>query len=95
MKIAELISELQEIEQECGEDTEVRLAFQPSWPLQYNIGQVVIVGGDQFEVDDDYYEEGDENYNDAPEEPIIYISEAGQVYDSPYLSGAASTALGW
>jgi hypothetical protein len=37
MTVAQLISELEEY----NPDAEVRLAFQPSWPFEYGIGDVV------------------------------------------------------
>lgn len=67
------VRELTEMLSEHDDDTEVRLAFQPSWPLQYHAGGVA--------ADD--------------ETNVVYISEGGQVYDTPYLPGNVSEQLGW
>ena len=97
------VSELLELLEDVDGDAEVRLAFQPSWPLQYRIGEVVEVdlGADT----EDCTCEGDgcrlcegtgtitTKVSDSP--PVVYIGEAGQIYDAPYLPSEASSALGW
>lgn len=45
MKVHELISELEMFD----EDADIRLAFQPSWPLQYEISGVVEDRGHRHE----------------------------------------------
>ncbi len=47
MTIAELIQHLQDIieDADVDENTEVRLAMQPSYPFEYSIGNVVHVEG--------------------------------------------------
>jgi len=89
MTIRELIEALENAAEDCidGKDAEVRLAFQPSWPLQYKIqdnGIVVVPGG-----------EGDEEGDmDLPAD-VVYIGEGGQLYNDPYLPGAVARELGW
>jgi hypothetical protein len=73
MKVGDLIELLEGVD----EKAEVRLASQPSWPLQYHLHREVIEGDD---------EDGG---------PVVWLVEAGQVYDSPYLPGFVSEALGW
>ncbi len=46
MNVRELIEELEGFD----EDTEVRLAFQPSWPLQYHVADVIEVAADEHDV---------------------------------------------
>ena len=79
MRVAELIALLEDM----PEDAEVRLAQQPSWPFEYSIGGVVMVGPDAGTEDED---------EDAPEENVVYIAESGQL---GYLPGAVSRELGW
>lgn len=44
MKINELIAELEHLAEYAGDDAEVMLAHQQSWPLQFNIGATTLVG---------------------------------------------------
>jgi len=44
MKINELIAELEHLAEYAGDDAEVMLAHQPSWPLQSNVGATTLVG---------------------------------------------------
>ena len=80
MKIQDLIDALEEQKRIYGEQTEVRFAQQPSWPLEYSIDETVVA----FEPsEDDNRETG---------EPIVYLAEADQI---GYLPGAVSEELGW
>ena len=81
MTIAELIEALQEFAEEHGENTEVRLAQQPSWPFEYSIDEVVAVSSDSADEDED-----------ETEKPIVYIGEGRQL---GYLPGIVSRELGW
>ena len=85
MTIKDLIEELEQMAEFCGEDTEVRLATQPSWPFEYSIGAVAAVNLN----DDD--EDGVERDGDE-EEYVVYIGEGRQL---AYLPGIASQELGW
>lgn len=89
MTIAELIKQLQDLVEEVGSDTEVRLAMQPSWPFEYTISQVVAVDVGEQEFEDEYYEETGEAV-----EPkyFVYLSEGSQ---TQYLPIAVSRQLGW
>jgi hypothetical protein len=84
-------------------DMEVRIAQQPSWPFEYNIGQVV--GPDEITMRHREEEECPEHdgylighagcdvelaEEDTPK--VIYIGEAGQI---GYLPGMVKDALGW
>lgn len=44
MTIQELISILQDAAEEIGEDAEVRLAHQPSWPFEYSLSGDFAIG---------------------------------------------------
>jgi hypothetical protein len=69
MNIKQLIEELEFVDP----DVEVRIAQQPSWPLQYHVGAIV----------------QDETTG------VVYLAEAGQVYDEPYLPAHVAELLGW
>lgn len=75
MTVAELMGELEGL----PEDAEVRLAFQPNWPLQHTIDGWNGVGRADFE--------------DGT--TVIYIAESGQDRDAPYLPKEAREAIGW
>lgn len=71
-------------------DQEVRLAFQPQWPLAFEVGTVV--SSDEFVTgeDDEDQEEEDER------EPVVWISEGGHPSgESPYAPKAAFEMGGW
>ena len=87
MTIRDLIDELEDLAEEHGDETEVRLAIQPNWPFEHSIREIVAVSpADAADEDED--EPGD----DAEAEPIVYIGEGSQI---GYLPGLASRALGW
>ena len=88
------VGELKRILEEMDDDMEVRLAHQPSWPLQYKVADVI--EAPVFDSED----LGDEEENDTvivPEDAprYAYIVEAGQVYDAPYLPYSVQAAIGW
>ncbi len=65
MTVRELIEELEEMAGEFGDDCEVRIAHQPSWPFEYGIGEIVAdVSADEEE---------------APGSAVIYIGEKDQI----------------
>jgi hypothetical protein len=77
MTVNDLIERLQEVAEEGMGDAEIRLAFQPSWPLQFTVGGIAIPDTD----------------SDAPDEgpvdttPVVYITEGSHPDDSPYAPG--------
>jgi hypothetical protein len=105
------VGELIEILEDFDENAEVRLAFQPSWPLQYDVGDVQEVelsasgrecsrceGEGEVDDEDDPTGEGRVPCPKCDEQetvPVVFIGEGGQVREAPYLPGAASIALGW
>lgn len=44
MTLGELIEKLENLKDEMGEDTEVRLAQQPNYPMQHAVGRIRISG---------------------------------------------------
>jgi hypothetical protein len=82
MKVGQLIEMLEQM----PEDAEVMLAQQPSWPFEYSLGDVVMVGPDaDNQLDDD-------DEDDRPDENIVYLVEGSQ---TRYLPGFACNAVGW
>lgn len=89
MTLNDLIEQLQEMADEHGGGTEVRLATQPAWPFEWSISSVVAAGpGSCAGVPD----EGDEAEDDTPDELVVYLAEGTQL---GYLPGAVSSQLGW
>ena len=81
MNIAELIAELEQIRDEWGDEVEVRMAQQPSWPLEYTLDGVVEVETTSGEPDEDGHQDGFTL--------TVYLVEGDQI---GYLPGAAVQA---
>ncbi len=78
MTVNEMIERLQEAADEGFGDCEVRLAFQPSWPLQFEIGGIATPDDESREMG-----EPDEESNEASS--VVYITEGSHPRDdSPY-----------
>lgn len=97
MSLRDLIDSLQDLADEYGDDTEVRIAQQPQWPFEYSIGDIQAVSsGDDDDDDDDAGDEAGaeeaEGKEATDDETVIYIGEGRQL---GYLPGAAANALGW
>jgi len=100
MNVSELIEMLEDMDQ----DAEVRLAFQPNWPFEHEIGEVLDMSQAESYCEECgiLWDAHNENENACEEERpkdegddnanIVYIAEAGQI---GYLPGNASNALGW
>jgi hypothetical protein len=82
MNLSELIETLQDLKAIYG-DCEVRIAYQPSWPLESQIGNVVIAA--DFEQNEKLAELEDEH--------VVYIAEGGS--SNAYLIGDAREQLDW
>lgn len=84
MNVKDLIALLAQYD----EDAEVRLATQPSWPLQYQIAGVAsleeVVMGDQCDEHGNWH--CDECAENAP--AVVYIAEGNGFGDDPYASSA-------
>jgi hypothetical protein len=101
MNVQELLDVLEGFEPE----SQVMLAFQPSWPMQYHLGELVEVSG-ECNVDEDGRCEthGDQfESTEAVEAHLsskagsltVYLGEGGQPWDAPYLPSETIAALGW
>ena len=77
MKVAELMEALAEL----PPDAEVRVAEQPSCPMEYGICEPVLV--EVVPV---------ARYNDDIAGPVVYLPEAEHV---GYLPGVVAVELGW
>ena len=83
MTIGKLIAMLEDAAEQYGEETEIRMAIQPSWPLQSNIAGVV--GSDEIKDEEEYDDDEDESEEkESKEEKIIWIVESGQCRPDPY-----------
>jgi hypothetical protein len=60
MTVDELIQDLEEARDELGGDAEIRVAYQPSWPLRTTIARVTIPQDDRPGDDEDEIAEVDE-----------------------------------
>lgn len=87
MKVSELLEMLQELPGDC----EVRLAQQPSYPLQMHLGGVVVEMRVPETEDSD--EECEYALPGSPEvllaradNSVVYLTEGSSVYDTPYAS---------
>ena len=80
MPLSEFIDLLLDIQERLqGEDPEVRLALQPSWPFEYSIRSVTCLGGPEDPED-----------LEGEDAPVVYLSEGVQL---GYLPGAAKDAV--
>lgn len=82
MTISDLISELEYLAEVMGDETEVRIASQPSWPFEYSIAGIT-------SVEPNDVEDGD---NGDVSEPVVYLVEGNQI---GYLPSAAKDLIGW
>lgn len=67
MKVAELIERLNE----CDPDAEIRLAYQPSYPLQAHLKGVAVL-------------ESDDDEGFAVSHDMVYLVAGSDDYDHPY-----------
>ena len=75
------VGDLQRALADYDPDTPIRWAAQPSYPMEYTIGQVVCTPDDA---------EGDGTVRHDP--PVVWLGERAQV---GYLPELAANALGW
>lgn len=75
MKVIELLEALSEL----PEEAEVRLASQPSWPMEFRLDGPTFI------------EEGEQDDDDTAG-PVVYLTEAAHV---GYLPGFVARELGW
>jgi len=103
MTIGELIERLEEAKDALGEDVEVRYASQPSYPFDYNIREVHILGKDERReiaieamredgMDEDEIKENFDEEELENTEDVVYLEEGFQI---GYLPGEAKDHIGW
>ena len=103
MTIGELIERLEEAKDALGEDVEVRYASQPSYPFDYNIREVHILGKDERReiaieamredgMDEDEIKENFDEEELENTEDVVYLEEGFQL---GYLPGEAKELIGW
>lgn len=81
------VAELMEILESADPEAEVRLAMQPSYPLQHRVRGVVT----RDDLESEAVEE--EDFDEMEKfDGIVWIVEGGQVYDEPYLPGVVANA---
>lgn len=86
MTVNEMIDRLQEAVDDGFGECEVRLAFQPNWPLQYDIAGIATPDGESRAQG-----EPDEEPDDAAS--VVYLVEGGHPNDdSPYAPAWAFAA---
>lgn len=83
--LRDLLTEL--IEEGTPEDSEVRIATQPSWPLQFDITGVAL----RTEAEELEAESTGEPYEPDHDQPeVVYLTDGSHPYDdSPYAPRAA------
>jgi hypothetical protein len=89
MTVNAMIEQLQAIADDGFGDRELRLAFQPNWPLQFTIDGIAVPDADslpeaELDADDDRPVVSATDGDDIP----VYIVEGGHpLNDSPYAPG--------
>lgn len=73
------VGELMELLESFSPDAEIRLASQPSWPMEYSLATVGSIDADDEDEDG---EDGE----------VVYLAEGTQI---GYLPGAVASQLGW
>ncbi len=77
--IDDLIAELEEARETLGGDAEVRVAYQPNWPLRGTIARVTVA---EF---DDPYAEGETAPGQEKDGKLLWIAVGSAPYDeNPY-----------
>lgn len=78
MTLEELIERLQDlVEDGVDPSAEVRIAMQPSWPLQSTVRDV-------FPSDDLMVDDPDDEPEDETASPVVWIVEGSQCHENPY-----------
>ncbi len=88
------VGEMKELLEDMDDEMEVRIAHQPSWPLQYTVGDVI--DAPIFDLDDlEDDPENDEVIVPDDCERVAYIVEGSQHHEDPYLPYSVRSAIGW
>lgn len=87
MTVNEMIERLQDVAEDGFGKCELRLAFQPNWPLQFTIAGITIPDDESRSMG-----EPDEEPDDAAS--VVYLVEGGHpTDDSPYAPAWAFAAV--
>jgi hypothetical protein len=86
------VSELIRILQDYDPDSEVRIASQPRWPMEYRIQDAVETTEDEGDINEDVDDDDREDDEDEPEIRVVYIVEGDQL---GYLGETARRDVGW
>lgn len=87
MTVNEMIERLQDVAEDGFGECELRLAFQPNWPLQFTIAGITIPDDESRSMG-----EPDEEPDDAAS--VVYLVEGGHpTDDSPYAPAWAFAAV--
>lgn len=82
------VGELRDALEGLDDDIPVRLAFQPSWPLQFEASAETVLVDLARSDDDESTEPGPDS------QPVFFIAEGGHP-DDPYAPAAVTSQLGW
>ncbi len=86
MTVNEMIERLREAADDGFGECEVRLAFQPNWPLQYRVGGIAT-------PDDESRAQGEPDEEPDDASSVVYLVEGGHPHDdSPYAPAWAFAA---
>ena len=82
MTIDELIEELESARDDLGGDAEIRIAYQPGWPLRATVASVTVPpSGDP----DELYGEDDRTAKQDNDGHVLWIAAGNAPYDeNPY-----------
>lgn len=111
MNICELISQLEDLKEQYGEEIDVRIAEQPRWPFENEISQVEVANlasetcdvcdGSEVEVDEDDREvpcsncDGTGVHRKDGKTEDEWVVYIGEGQQLGYLPTAACNVLGW
>ena len=80
MTLRDLIDTLQALADDGYEDAPVRLAFQPNWPLAFDVGNITVLDEDAGDVEPDDDVEDIEDWDALPAPPersVVWIADGG------------------
>lgn len=82
MTIDEMIAALEEAREDLGGEAQVRVAYQPNWPLRGTVARVTVPDGPD---PDDNYDEGSAAPGQENDGRMVWIAVGSAPYDeNPY-----------
>lgn len=80
MTIADLIADLEQAQEELGPQAEVRIAYQPNWPLRATVAHVTLASDP-----DEPYGEGEQAAGQENDGQMVWLAADGARYgENPY-----------